>query len=69
VSALGVLVTQPLDRFFELNGGLPFSQHHLAGVTFDADIERPQPMARSCKRTKRSTIGCIESMSPYAPGT
>ena len=39
VSALGVLVTQPLDGLFDIDGGLPFSQEHLAGVTFDADIE------------------------------
>jgi hypothetical protein len=34
-----VLVTQPFDCFLDLDGALPFSENHLAGVAPDAKIK------------------------------
>jgi hypothetical protein len=39
VSALGVLVAQPLDRLFDMDCALTLSQNHFASIALDADIE------------------------------
>src|SRR5713226_3870306 len=54
--ALAVLVTQPFDCLLDLDGALPFSENHLAGVAPDAKIKALAAIARSWARTSRSTI-------------
>ncbi len=39
MSALGVLVSKPLDRPLDLDGALPFSQNHFTGIAPDAEFE------------------------------
>ena len=39
VSAFGILMAQPLDCFFDLDGVLTFSQDHFAAIALDADFE------------------------------
>src|SRR5260370_20671502 len=41
--ALAVLVTQPFDCLLDLDGALPFSENHLAGVAPDAKIKALAP--------------------------
>jgi hypothetical protein len=41
--ALGVFVTEPLDGCLDLEGALPFSENHLAGVAPDAKIKALAP--------------------------
>src|SRR5271154_1961368 len=41
--ALAVLMAEPFDRFFDLDGALPFPQDHLAGFAPNAEVEALAP--------------------------
>ena len=61
MGALGVLVAEPLERFLDLEGALPFPENHFAAVAPHAKVEAP------ATAQSRFHLGEGEPVSPGVP--